>query len=64
VTAENVAESAVKELINDLDSECCVDQYMQDQLIIFMALAKGKSRIKSGELTLHTKTGELKSIKK
>ena len=29
---------------------------MQDQLILFMALAKGKSSIRSGPLTLHTKT--------
>jgi len=29
---------------------------MQDQLIIFMALAKGKSRIRTGPLTLHTRT--------
>ena len=29
---------------------------MQDQLIIFMSLAEGKSRVKCGPLTLHTKT--------
>ena len=29
---------------------------MQDQLIIFMALAKGTSRIRTGPLTLHTQT--------
>ena len=26
------------------------------QLLIFMALAEGKSRVKCGEITLHTKT--------
>lgn len=34
----------------------CVDVYLQDQLIIYMALANGKSQILTGELTLHTKT--------
>ena len=29
---------------------------MQDQMIIFMALAKGVSRIMTGPLTLHTET--------
>lgn len=56
VPAENVAKEAVESLKHDLDYESCVDQYMQDQLIIFMALANGKSRIKSGPLTLHTQT--------
>lgn len=29
---------------------------MQDQLIIFMALARGKSSIRCGPIELHTKT--------
>jgi RNA 3'-terminal phosphate cyclase (ATP) len=29
---------------------------MQDQMIIFMALAKGESRILTGPLSLHTET--------
>ena len=44
------------ELICSLNLGACVDQYLQDQLIIYMALAKGTSRIKCGPLTLHTKT--------
>ena len=47
---------AVDSLVKDLSHEACVDEYLQDQLIIFMALAKGKSKIKSGPLSLHTKT--------
>jgi RNA 3'-terminal phosphate cyclase (ATP) len=39
-----------------LDSRACIDAHVQDQLIIFMALANGKSRIRSVPLTLHTKT--------
>ena len=38
------------------DSDLCVDEYLQDQLIIFMALTKGISKIKTGKITLHTKT--------
>jgi len=54
--AEDVAQEAVAELIQDLKTGACVDQYLQDQLIIFMALANGKSKIKTGPLTLHTTT--------
>lgn len=34
----------------------CLDQYAQDQVVILMALAEGKSRVRVGELTNHTKT--------
>jgi RNA 3'-terminal phosphate cyclase (ATP) len=56
VTAEAVGLEAAQQLIEDLGHEACVDQFMQDQLIIFMGLANGISRIKTGPLTLHTKT--------
>ncbi|XP_017054779.1 RNA 3'-terminal phosphate cyclase [Drosophila ficusphila] len=36
--------------------EICVDQHMQDQLIIYMALAVGRSRMRTGPLTKHTRT--------
>jgi RNA 3'-terminal phosphate cyclase (ATP) len=59
-----------KKKANELATECaqaliddwsrgrgpCVDRHMQDQLIILMALAEGKSCVHTGELTLHTKT--------
>lgn len=56
VQAEEVAKRAVSTLIEDLEAQSCVDQYMQDQVIIFMGLACGRSRVRTGELTLHTKT--------
>lgn len=56
VKAEDVGRQAAEELLHNLDHGGCVDDYMQDQLIIMMALAKGKSRILSGPVTLHTKT--------
>lgn len=56
VPAEEVAKQATSTLIEDLDSNSCVDQYMQDQLIIFMGLANGTSKVRTGPLTQHTKT--------
>jgi len=47
---------AAKELLHSVLSKVCFDEYMQDQMIIFMALAKGQSRILTGPLTLHTQT--------
>lgn len=56
VPAEEVAKQAVSTLIDDLQAKSCVDQYMQDQVVIFMGLAQGQSKIRTGPLTLHTKT--------
>ena len=47
---------AADELVSALKIRACVDHHLQDQLIIFMALATGVSRIRSGPLTLHTQT--------
>ncbi|ESO11323.1 hypothetical protein HELRODRAFT_91513 [Helobdella robusta] len=54
--AELVAKEAVNELLEVLQSKSCVDKYMQDQLIIFMALADGRSVMRTSEPTLHTRT--------
>lgn len=48
--------AAAEELAETLDLGVCVDQYVQDQLVMFMALAKGRSRLRTGPLTLHTET--------
>jgi RNA 3'-terminal phosphate cyclase (ATP) len=47
---------AAEELIGSLKIRACLDQYLQDQTIIYMALAGGVSRVRTGPLTLHTKT--------
>lgn len=44
------------ELANYVINGTCIDQYVQDQLIIFMALANGVSRLKTCKITDHTKT--------
>ncbi|KAI0332099.1 RNA 3'-terminal phosphate cyclase [Cubamyces sp. BRFM 1775] len=51
-----VGSDAAKELVSNLAHGGCVDEYMQDQMIVFLALASGRSRVKCGPLTLHTRT--------
>ena len=38
------------------NNEICLDEHTVDHLIIFMALAKGVSKIKVGKISLHTET--------
>jgi RNA 3'-terminal phosphate cyclase (ATP) len=53
---EKLSERCVKQLMFELEHGGCVDEYMQDQLIMFMALANGTSKLKTGQLSLHTRT--------
>ncbi|ETW85646.1 hypothetical protein HETIRDRAFT_379682 [Heterobasidion irregulare TC 32-1] len=53
---KTVGEEAAELLWRNLEHGGCVDEFMQDQMIIFLALAKGESIVKTGPLTLHTKT--------
>ncbi|KAG9318340.1 RNA 3'-terminal phosphate cyclase/enolpyruvate transferase [Chiua virens] len=53
---EVVGEEAAAELVRNLSHGGCVDEYLQDQMIIFLALAKGTSVVKVGPLTDHTRT--------
>lgn len=53
----------VTKVVDDLEQELttgsCVDEYLQDQLVVFQALAKGRSRVdgrKGEKATLHTHT--------
>lgn len=48
--------SAADELLRNVEHGGCVDEYLQDQIIIFLVLAKGKSTVRTGPLTLHTRT--------
>ncbi|KAH4006630.1 RNA 3'-terminal-phosphate cyclase [Parastagonospora nodorum] len=49
---ERIAPTMVKKVSDDLLSEIehggCVDEYMRDQLVVFQALADGKSRVSGG----------------
>ncbi|KJE89346.1 RNA 3'-phosphate cyclase [Capsaspora owczarzaki ATCC 30864] len=51
-----LGKEAATSLIANLQHGGCVDEHLQDQLIIFMALAHGVSKIKTGPLTMHTET--------
>jgi len=54
--AEDVGLKAAKALAYNIECGGCIDEYLQDQLIIFMALANGVSRVKIGPPTEHTNT--------
>lgn len=56
VYADKVGIEAAEMLLRNLRHNGCVDEFLQDQLIIFMALANGTSRIRAGAVTLHTQT--------
>ncbi|KAI0750986.1 RNA 3'-terminal phosphate cyclase [Daedaleopsis nitida] len=51
-----VGRDAAVELTKNLAHGGCVDEYLQDQIIVFLALSKGRSKVKTGPLTLHTRT--------
>ncbi|KAJ7349339.1 RNA 3'-terminal phosphate cyclase domain-containing protein [Mycena albidolilacea] len=56
--AVGVGEEAANELIKGLEAGGCVDEWLEDQIIIFMALAEGTCEVRCGKhgLTLHTQT--------
>ena len=63
LSTEKVCEKLVTKVMKDLEKELkhggCVDEYMQDQLVVFQALAAGKAEVDYGidrEATLHTRT--------
>lgn len=63
LSTEQLIEKLVSKVMKDLKRELkhggCVDEYMQDQLVVFQALAAGKTEVDGGidrEATLHTKT--------
>ena len=48
--------AAANELVQTWLDGGCVDEWLQDQFILYMALAAGTSRMLTGSLTLHTQT--------
>ncbi|OCL00036.1 RNA 3'-terminal phosphate cyclase, partial [Cenococcum geophilum 1.58] len=66
VTISKLVKQVVNELAAEIEHGGCVDEYMRDQLVVFQALAKGKSFVDGGRLedgssvppSLHTRTAE------
>jgi len=54
--SEEVGREAAKELLKELVSGAALDKRMGDQMLIYMALAKGDSSVTVSELTPHIKT--------
>ena len=47
---------AAQQVVGAMEGGGCVDDFLQDQLILYMALAGGVSEIVTNSLTLHTRT--------
>ena len=54
--AEEVGKKAALEIKKSLESKACFDKHMSDQILPFLALAEGKSKIKIEEFTEHVIT--------
>lgn len=57
--AEKVGEEAAMELIKSMESNAALDKWTSDQIIPFIALAKGHSEIKVEDITEHCGTNML-----
>lgn len=56
VPAETIGKRAAKELMESIKSNSALDKYMADQIIPFIALAEGTSKITVEKITEHCKT--------
>ncbi|MCJ1229877.1 hypothetical protein MMC12_006548 [Toensbergia leucococca] len=63
LAATDVSSELVKKVLHDLQKDLahkgCVDEYMQDQLVVFQGLAEGSSWVDGGDgnkASLHTRT--------
>jgi len=54
--AEKVADNACSDLFRFMASEAAVDDYLADQLVLYMALARGRSSLIAGRITKHLLT--------
>jgi len=54
--AEDVGKEAALGLLKEQKTEGCLDKHLADQILPYMALAKGKSQITVSEITNHCKT--------
>ncbi len=54
--AEKVGEEAANNLLAELDSRGCFDQFLADQLMPFAAVASGNTTYTASEITMHQKS--------
>lgn len=54
--AEDVGKEAALELLKEQRTEACLDKYLTDQILPYLALASKKSRVTVSEITDHCKT--------
>lgn len=54
--ARDTSRTVARELLQTIEEGGCVDEWLQDQLILYMALADGTSELVTGSLTQHTQT--------
>jgi RNA 3'-phosphate cyclase len=54
--AEDVGKECALQLLEEEKSKACLDRFLTDQILIYLALAEGKSQIKISKLTLHAQT--------
>ena len=55
-TMEKMVSKVVRDMEEEIDHGGCVDEWLQDQLVIFQALAEGSSTVQGGGPSLHTQT--------
>lgn len=55
-SSESMAEYVVRNLLEDLESGAATDRHTADQLILFAALARGRSRYRVPRVTDHVRT--------
>lgn len=56
IPAEKVGRYAAKNLYDEICTGAAVDEHLADQLIIFMGLAKGNSKVLASSISSHTST--------
>jgi RNA 3'-terminal phosphate cyclase (ATP) len=56
IPAEKVGQLAAKNLYEEIITGAAVDEHLADQLIIFMGLAKGNSKVLASSISSHTST--------
>lgn len=54
--AEDIGKEAALELLKEEKSGACLDKHLADQILPYLALSSGKSRVIASEITNHCKT--------